>query len=449
MKNRPTQVNVKNHQKRPFKKQSAKILLFVPAYFVVMLTAPDALANTVKTWLTQPTATGDWGGVRSSLQQTGVKIHLDYQGQSGWNISGGKRIGSDYNQQITLGADWDLHKLLGWPPGGILHSYVESRAGRSVAKDSVGSNFLPDGLYGSGENFRLMDLSYEQKLFSNRLNILAGYYSLSTQFGSLLKLCSNGFMSNAFCHPQFLGQDTNYQPGPVAEWGGRVKAFLTPADYVEVGAFEDKPILTHNNQGWNLSPDGAQGVLIPIQLGHTLSIGPMNLVGHYSIGGIIDTIKTNDIEYPHILRSGRYAGYINIDQQLWKAGPYSLRNLMLFTELGIADKKTAPETFWLAAGLSFTGLVPQRPGDILNIGYARATENSRALDAASAKLRAKHIYDDSLTPAQSEIEVGYSIKLAQWFYLTPDFQYLMGVGTRSFQHIPNATVINLGAKLVF
>lgn len=449
MKNKLIRMNSKKPETVQPKKRNVKTLLFMSACFSVMLIAPDALANTMQTWLAQPTATGNWGGVRSSLLHAGVKIHLEYQGQSGWNISGGKRIGADYNQQITLGADWDLHKLLGWPSGGILHSYVESRAGREVAKDYVGSNFMPDGLYGSGENFRLMNLSYEQQLFSNRLNILAGYYPLSTQFGSLLKLCSNGFMSNAFCHPQFLSQDTGYQPGPVAEWGGRVKVFLTPADYVEVGAFENKPILTHNNQGWDISPEGAQGVLIPIQLGHTLFIGPMHLVGHYSIGGIIDTIKTNDIEDPHMIRSGRYAGYINIDQQLWKAGPSSQRNVMMFTELGIADKQTAPETFWLAAGISFTGLLPQRPGDILNIGYARATENSRALDAATAKLRAKHIYDDSLTPAQSEIEVGYNIKLAPWFYLTPDFQYLMGVGTRSFKHIPNATVVGLGAKLVF
>jgi porin len=65
-------------------------------------------------------ATGDWGGVRSYLEDRGVTITLSYVNDFLANAGGGIRSG-----QIDLGAfqpqiDIDLQKLAGWD-GGHLH----------------------------------------------------------------------------------------------------------------------------------------------------------------------------------------------------------------------------------------------------------------------------------------------------------------------------------------
>lgn len=217
---------------------------------ILTVPAHDARATALLPLTGQPTMTGDWGGVRTSLVNTGIDFHLAYLGQIGSNVAGGKARGTDYTGQVTLGADWDLQKLFGGPAGGIVHSYVEDRAGRSVSADYTGSTFEEDGFYGSGENFRLMELAYEQNLFNKRLNVLVGYSVLGFEFDFSPVLCNANFLANGLCgHPQFLATDTGFQIGPQADWGGRVRFYPIPSLYIATGAYEVNPEYSNNNKG--------------------------------------------------------------------------------------------------------------------------------------------------------------------------------------------------------
>jgi porin len=408
----------------------------------------NAQADSFESWLNQPTMTGDWGGVRTTLANDGINFHAIYLGQVGTDTGGGKAQGTDYAQQVTLGADWDLQKLFNWQ-GAILHTYVEDRAGRPLSTDFTGSTILDDGVFGSGENFRLEELAYEQNLLNKRLNFLLGYYVLSSEFAYSPLLCGANFLSNGFCgHPQFLGVDTGFQLGPVADWGGRVRVYPTPALYVAVGAFEVNPTYLENNKGFDLNFDGATGAMVPVEIGYTTSFGPDKLVGHYKIGGIYDTSEVKDVEF-NIQRNGRYAGYLMVDQQVWKDSADPQRNIAVFGEAGIADKRTATEDSWLEAGFVYQGIIPSRPEDSLNFGYIHATTNPRLLNGEGVILAKEGMSSFILEPNQQLIEVGYNIAVAKWFSFTPDFQYFWNPGSTAFKHFDNAVIVGAQARIVF
>ncbi len=51
-----------------------------------------SIGPTFQNWLTQPTMTGDWGGLRTRLEHDGINLRASYVGNYAYNFSGGKRI---------------------------------------------------------------------------------------------------------------------------------------------------------------------------------------------------------------------------------------------------------------------------------------------------------------------------------------------------------------------
>lgn len=415
----------------------------------IMAAAPFlAHAQTAKAWYEQQQLTGDWGGVRTDLAQEGIKTHFDLTSQFGGVVSGGKEQGHDYAQQLTAGLDFDLGKLIGLQ-GGALHFYVNDRSGRNISSDFVGSKFSNFGIYGAGENFRLINASYEQNLFHDRLNIMVGYYPLGDEFANTPALC--GLTANAFCaHAQFFPNASGWLDAPTASWGGRVKLNLTPSLYIETGAFESNPLLAkHNNYGWHLGLQGATGTEIPLEIGKTVFLGPNRLVGHYKIGGYYDSSEVADVLYHNIERRGRYGGYILADQDIYNLDTTGKRNVTLFAQAMKGDKRTAQIDEWFTLAVVVKGPFASRPNDRVSVGWAKANVNPRALDGAYENLSKDHIDDTTLYPAEQLVEVSYNIAVLPSIYLTPDVQYDIKPGAFSYKQYPNAWILSTQLKVNF
>src|SRR5947208_683840 len=58
--------------------------------------------------------TGDWGGVRTDLSNSGVNFIFNYTGEVLSNVSGGRSTGSAYDGLLLSGVDIDIEKLGGW-----------------------------------------------------------------------------------------------------------------------------------------------------------------------------------------------------------------------------------------------------------------------------------------------------------------------------------------------
>jgi porin len=77
-------------------------------------TTLPALADNDADLLTRSTLSGDWGGLRHQMDEQGIKFTGDYSGETVYNAHGGKQRGTRYSQNIKLGAQFDLGKLLTW-----------------------------------------------------------------------------------------------------------------------------------------------------------------------------------------------------------------------------------------------------------------------------------------------------------------------------------------------
>ena len=424
------------------------------------LAPAQARADDLARWFSQPTMTGNWGGVRTSLNDAGITPKAFYTGEFAANPSGGQRQGTGFAQQIGFGADFDLAKLAGIK-GGIFHLVLNAREGRSNSADFIGNKLEDQEVFGAGESFRLTQFSYGQSFADKKVYTEVGFFPWGNYFGFTPLLCD--FQNVGFCgHPNSLPNNSGWTDYPTPKWGGMVRLNVNPALYLETGVFDVNPTYYNQNNGFKISLNGSTGVEFPFEAGFTAAIGPDKLPGHYKIGAYYDTSNINDAAfanvsrtgrpqpaYAHLSRSGRDGGYILIDQMLLRVGQKPDRGLIGFVQGTISDSRTAPIPYYYDAGLVLEGPFAARPHDFANIGVVHAAVNHRVLQQQYNRLGSLGITNFSLEQGETVAEMGYGIQAAPWLLIHPNVQYIVDPGAFSFKHIPNAWVFGAQTKIVF
>lgn len=398
-------------------------------------------------WLTWPTMTGDWGGLRTRLERDGINLRASYIGNSAYNFSGGKRIGGDYADQFAFGADVDMDKVAGLT-GGTFHVTLNARTGRNATADYVGNRINVQEIYGDGENFRLAELDYEQSLFNGIVNLKGGWVIMGDDFAKTPILCD--FENDAFCaHPQSLPNNSGWADYPAGHWGGRIRVNLPDNFYAETGVFDVNPSDALHENGFKLSLQGSTGAIIPVEFGKTVALGSSGLPGHYKIGGYFDSSSAVDPANPRASFSGRYGGYILADQMIWRFEPGTDRGLIVVLDGTLSDKRTSPMPAYIVAALVIQGPFASRPHDFINIGYVRDWVNSNAINQQTAMLVAQGIADPNLSLGENIVEVGYGIQATPWMQLHPNLQFIGNPGAFSYKHLANAWVFGSEVKVTF
>ncbi len=106
---------------------------------------------------------GDWGGVRSDLDDSGIRVTADYLGEPSMGIDGGMpENGIDYVHEIGTNAVFNLEKLVGWP-GGEFTVRVINQEGNDYATRQEGTTIQAQQIAGLDRDLRLVDFYLEQK----------------------------------------------------------------------------------------------------------------------------------------------------------------------------------------------------------------------------------------------------------------------------------------------
>lgn len=406
-----------------------------------------SLGQELNTWLTQPTMTGDWGGLRTALDQAGFHFRASYIGEYAYNFSGGKRIGGDYAQQWAAGMDVDMGKVAGPTfDGGTFHVSFNLREGRNVTTEYVGNKIDVQEIFGDGQDLRLAELSYQQTLFNKVLDLKAGFFVMGDDFARTGILCD--FENDAFCaHPVSLPSNTGWSDYPLGKWGGRAKVNLPDDIYAEIGVIDvDPPDSLHDN-GFKLNFQGSTGVLFPVEFGKTVALGPAALPGHYKVGGYYDTSQAPDVTNPSINYSGRYGGYFLADQMVWSFQPGTDRGLILVGNATVSDKRTATFPWYLTAAIVAQGPFNARPHDFIAIGYVRDQVNSSVINKETTLLEAQGVANPELALGENIVELAYGLQVAPWMQIHPNVQYIGNPGAFSFKHTPDAWVFGIHVGL--
>ena len=420
----------------------------------------------------QPNLTGDWGGLRSYLESTGVTFTFNYTNDFLANVRGGIGPGA-----VDLGVfqpqlDIDLGKLLGWQ-GGKFHTHGLITHGPAFSPTYLG-NILAVSNLEAGPVARLYSFWYEQNSFNDRLSVRAGLMSADSQF--LQSKTAANFINNGISWPTFLA--ANLPAGgpayPLPDPGIRVR--IKPVDQVmlQAGVFSGDP---SGGNGSNQSGPLPTGTVISFRGGaffiteasYLLNQGndTKGLQGTYRIGywyhtsprfgdqrfdntglSLANPLSTG-IPLDHTGDSGIYGV---VDQMLYRVPGTTDQGLSAFVRAGGAPNDRNLINFYADGGLIYKGLIPHRPDDKVGIAaaYARIGDNARGLDADTG------LFNNFFYPVRSGetmIELIYQTRLAAWWMVQPELQYIIrpggGVLNNDGSFRQNAWVIAIRSALSF
>ena len=408
-------------------------------------------------WLDWQTMTGDWGGLRTRLENDGIKISGHYVSETAGNPVGGLEQGGAYTGEAGLGIDIKSG-ILGWD-GGTFHALITERAGSNLSKDKIGNILTVQEVYGDGQTTRITQLSYEQTLFSGMLDIEAGRMNVENDFATSPKYFGTGlycnFQNNSICGTPIAApiNSNGYVAYPASSYGAKVKFYPQKNVYIETGAYEVNPSLYGSSNGFKFGPSGAVGVFTPVEVGVTPYFG--GLAGNYRVGLYYDNSSNTTAvgqatrflpansplisTLPMEMRSGRYGGWVQADQEI-QGDTEGKKGTVLFSAFEWGDRATALITWYGEAGLVRNGTFAGRDNDSVAVGFALANINS-------ALLAFEKTHGTAGTAQEMMVEVNYGVAIAPWLNVRPGVQYVMHPDGEAERR--NALVLTLKSGVTF
>jgi len=452
-----------------FRKKSAVLFCFAAAAFSAIAPVHAAVGQSAPvredpgfaSWLGRQSLTGDWGGLRSSFKDKGIDLSANFTTDIAGNPSGGRERDFTYAGFLQASAGLDLEKLIslkGWAL--TISNYLAS--GNNLS-NGLGNFFGVQEIYAPGEYyFGQLALSYTlpgDKVILEGGRLFAGdvfatsplwdYYMSGGINGNLVSISTNTFFPN-------------FQ---IATWGARVTFEPDKEWKLSAAAYNANPEVQETfKHGLDFSFDTDHGCLGIAQLTYKHNQAhDEGLPGSVTAGGYYNSDKFSGVADPTRTWRGNYGLYFMIDQMLFRGewpeynGPTHLNSQAKYSEkvkyphyqqnAQFADRPVgltawwatyvAPkeeintETYQLAGGLVYHGLIPGRERD--------ATAFCVLYGNFSNKLSGQD--------AETVIELNHRFQLGPWCYVTPSVQYIFNPDGR--HDIDDALVLGAEASINF
>ncbi len=401
------------------------------------------IKNDEKSLFTRKYLTGDWGGLRTRLNKAGIIPTLTYVTDIQGNPVGGDKKGFKYFHNIGLDIVFDMEKLAGWK-GGRFHIAASQRSGSSLTRRDIKNTFNVAQVC-CGATYKLVNFSYQQSLFEDKLNIRLGRISGGDEFLSsplYWLFVQNGIDGN----PVGIFLNVGFSAYPNATWGVRVRTRPTKDFYIMAGLYNANPERIKNKKhGADLSFDDPY--LIIAETGYHMNefLHSPGLPGNYKIGAYYQTGDFKNFSNPGSTKNGNFGFYILLDQMIYKekggVGLKADQGLQPFVSLLFApDSEINTFPFFLNGGLVYKGLIPGRDTDYAGLAIIYG-KYSNKLKAPTPEPTEFSLISEITGSEDFEmvLEWMYKIQLTQWLNIQPDIQYVIKPGGTG--DIPNALVI--------
>jgi porin len=358
--------------------------------------------------------TGDWGGIRTRLEDRGITFEGSIAGYFGKNLTGGVNTGKNGGAYLlNINATLDSQKLWGYPGGTF---FINFRTENGLHTSLDGSLESTSHLY-SPERTEASEAWYEQKLLYDKVRVRIGKIDANTEFannsngGEFL----NSYASNA---PTIVAFPTDPNPA----FGVDVFVYPTSNFYAGIGAYDG-----------SLQTGVSTGLTGPANVFHLHSefliaevgatwTAPGARDGRLGIGVWHDTAALT--RFGGGTENGATGPYLTLDQTLWRKNPDvdgDKQGIAMFGTAGYADPGISAVNYQFGGGLKWTGPITSRGGDILGFG---ASYIRLSADTGSGFTR----------PDETTIETFYKLRLNTWFSVQPDLQYIHNPGGVASRH---------------
>lgn len=413
------------------------------------------------------TLTGDWGGLRTQMQDQGIKFGLQEQSELWGNLTGGIRRGATYDGLTTGTLRVDLEKLVGLPGTSFFASAYQIH-GRGPSQHLVGNLQLVSNLEAT-PGTKLYDLWLETAFMGGRLNLRLGQEGANdefmvTQYGAL-------FINSSFGFPAVTASDL---PS-----GGPNYPLATPFIRLryDTGGGISLATALFNGDPAPLGPGDPQrrdasGTAFRLN-GHALGIAElaftppaMLLKGTYKFGAWFHSARFTD---PYLDTAGlplasaastgvplqhdhNYGFYAVADQMVWHRGKDADQGIGLFMEIMGAPGDRNGTNLSIEAGLNWNAPFPERENDLagLAIAWQGISPASRAYSRDLSAQAGTAVY----ARGETVIEATYLYQIAPWWALQPDAQVVVNPGANipsvlSTKPLKDAVTLGLRTAITF
>jgi porin len=424
----------------------------------------------------QEKLTGDWGGVRKTLKDTGIDVGVNDIAETLSNPVGGIRQTTIYQGLVTASLNLDLEKLASWP-GATFYTDGYQISGRGLSRNAVG-NLLAVSTIEALASTRLHDLWLQQEFLDRQASLRVGQIAIDDEF--YISQYSAYFISSTFGCPDILSTDL---PGsgpcyPFAVPGVRLRIAPTTALTLSTAVFNGNPAppgpgdpQVRNSRGTNFLI-GEGGTLAIAELAYALDVQP-DLPGPLSdvkLGGWYHTADFPDLRRDTSGRSladpasngvatkhhGNYGLYLILDKMLWQPSGATTRGLAGFLRVGGAPGDRNLFSLEVDGGMTYKGLLPNRELDLIGVAasYGRIGSAARGLAGDAVLLTS---IEQPARDYEAVLEVTYQVQIAPWLVLQPDLQLIFHPGGHiaapfpapAGQPIHNALVLGLRSAITF
>jgi len=361
-----------------------------------------------------PRLTGDWGGLRSSLEDHGVKFSIFLNRQYGSVLKGGADTNGSGRRSASMDAliTFDLEQLEVIPQAEVL-LHLQANWGSGINLRTGALNQVNDDADGSIGG-HVAQLWYRHHFFDRRVSFTLGYLDYQTIIDR-----------NAYANSedkQFMHQTLDNNPLVPLTIGMGATLTLKPVDWytliLGVADAQAQPYkggiskAFHEEDWFRAYVENDLHVKIPTQRG--------SLPGDYRVGVFYDPGTKNTFlrsQLSRRTRSGDYGLYVSLDQMIFRETDADMQGLGLFARFAYrSPENNRMSRFW-SGGLSYTGLFPGRDDDVAGLAFSL--------------LRSSHLYRNrvnDLFTNETVYELYYAIQVTKWLVVTPDIQYVDNPG---------------------
>jgi porin len=411
-----------------------------------LLAPPVRAQDTAPGFWDRPTLTGDWGGLRTRLEDAGIKLAFQEQSELFANTSGGIRRGTVYDGLTSGSVSLDLDKLAGWSGATLFASFYQIH-GRGPTANLVGNLQVVSSLEAT-RSTKLYQAYLEQSFLDGTLLIRLGQEGANDQF--MVTQYGAAFMNSSFGFPALAALDLpsgapNY---PLA--APFVRAQWQPTDELTLSAalFSGDPAPSGTGDPQLRNASGTAFRLNDHALAITEAAWARNqadddtgLPGTYKIGAWYHSGRFNDQLFDTTGRSladpasnGRarshasgYALYAVVDQMLWQKPGSKTQGLGAFLLVNGAPAGFNLVNLFVAGGLNWKGPFEGRDNDVIALGFAYLNI-SPAARRYGADLARYTNTGSGYRSNETVLEATWTLQMTPWAALQPDLQYVINPG---------------------
>ncbi|UCF33695.1 MAG: carbohydrate porin [Phycisphaerales bacterium] len=390
--------------------------------------------------LTTKTLTGDWGGVRSKLEDEGIRFKIDLMNQLMVNMHGGKETKNGHDTagsyEFNIYLDFEKMELIQGAEFWIRAKGTWGGDDSDFDKEKVGGLFKTNQDASSEEPIFVDKWHWKQRFFDDRLEFRIGrmepvkdLFDTSEIMGHEDKYFMNqALVRNATIPPRKgLGVFVNWNiSDAVYVRAAAIDAHARDRQTNFNTAFHDEDeFRCYGEIGWRPKFTSAKG----------------KLPGHYLVGTWYDpTTKKKFFDTLNGLRADRYDSedwgfYLGFDQMVWKENdqPEDQQGIAVAGRYGYAHGEVNMiEHFW-AAAIQYKGVMPRRDKDVLAFGAGQGI--------LSGEYRQLHPGADR----ETVYELYYSAHVLPWLTVSPHLQFITNTG--GYKGDPDTTVAGLRFRM--